>query len=174
MFFKQERIGKNKKHFKILKFRSMRIDAPKNAPTHMLSNPDIYITKVGKFLRKTSLDELPQLFNIFVGQMSVIGPRPALFNQDDLIMQRDLYGANDVKPGLSGLAQIKGRDELEIEVKAKYDGEYVEKMSLWLDIKILFLTVFKVFRSDGVKEGGPSKEENDSSVSTDEKEEMKQ
>lgn len=154
VFFKQERIGKGKKHFKILKFRTMRTDTPKDCPTHLLENPDQYITKIGKFLRKTSLDELPQIFNIFVGQMSIIGPRPALWNQFDLIEERDKYGANDVKPGLTGWAQINGRDELEIPVKAKLDGEYVEKMSFRFDIKCFFGTVISVLKSDGVVEGG--------------------
>ena len=152
--FTQKRVGKGKKHFKIYKFRTMRIDTPHDAPTHMLTNPDQWITKVGGFLRKTSLDELPQIFNIFLGQMSVIGPRPALWNQDDLIAERDKYGANDVRPGLTGWAQINGRDELEIPVKAKLDGEYIEKMSLGFDIKCFFLTVTSVLKSDGVVEGG--------------------
>ena len=132
----------------------MRIDTPHDVPTHMLENPEQYITKVGKFLRKTSLDELPQIFNIFAGQMSVIGPRPALWNQYDLIAERDKYGANDVKPGLTGWAQINGRDELEIPVKARLDGEYVEKLSLFFDIKCFVGTVFSVLRHDGVVEGG--------------------
>lgn len=152
--FTQKRVGKNKELFKIYKFRTMRIDTPRDAPTHMLTNPDQWITKVGGFLRKTSLDELPQIFNIFLGQMSVIGPRPALWNQDDLIAERDKYGANDVRPGLTGWAQINGRDELEIPVKAKLDGEYIEKMSLGFDIKCFFLTVTSVLKSDGVVEGG--------------------
>jgi len=152
--FTQKRVGKNKELFKIYKFRTMRIDTPHDAPTHMLTNPDQWITKVGGFLRKTSLDELPQIFNIFLGQMSVIGPRPALWNQDDLIAERDKYGANDVRPGLTGWAQINGRDELEIPVKAKLDGEYIEKMSLGFDIKCFFLTVTSVLKSDGVVEGG--------------------
>lgn len=132
----------------------MYIDTPKEVPTHLLSNPEQYITKVGKFLRKTSLDELPQVFNILKGDMSVIGPRPALWNQYDLIEERDKYGANDIKPGLTGWAQINGRDELEIEVKAKLDGEYVKKMSLWFDIKCFIGTIFSVLKSDGVVEGG--------------------
>lgn len=154
VFFKQKRVGIHKSYFNILKFRTMRIDTPHDMPTHMLSNPDMWITKVGKFLRKTSLDELPQLFNIFVGDMSVIGPRPALWNQDDLIAERDKYGANDVKPGLTGWAQINGRDELEIDVKAKLDGEYVEKMSFGFDCKCFFGTITSVLKSDGVVEGG--------------------
>lgn len=154
VFFKQKRVGIHKTYFNILKFRTMRIDTPHDMPTHMLSNPDMWITKVGKFLRKTSLDELPQLFNIFVGDMSVIGPRPALWNQDDLIAERDKYGANDVKPGLTGWAQINGRDELEIDVKAKLDGEYVENMSFGFDCKCFFGTITSVLKSDGVVEGG--------------------
>lgn len=154
VLFKQKRVGKNKKHFNILKFRTMRIDTPHDAPTHELSDPKKWITKVGGFLRKTSLDELPQIFNIFVGQMSIIGPRPALWNQYDLIEERDKYGANDVRPGLTGWAQINGRDELEIPVKAKLDGEYIEKQSFFFDIRCFFGTIFSVLRSDGVVEGG--------------------
>ena len=154
IFFKQKRVGKDKSYFNILKFRTMRIDTPKDCPTHLLSNPDQYITKVGKFLRKTSLDELPQIFNIFKGDMSVIGPRPALWNQDDLVAERDKYGVNEVTPALTGWAQVNGRDELPIPVKAKLDGEYVKKISLIFDIKCLFLTVVSVFKSDGVVEGG--------------------
>lgn len=153
VFFKQKRVGKNKKHFYILKFRTMRTDTPKDMPTHMLKNPEMFITKVGKFLRKTSLDELPQIINILKGEMSIIGPRPALWNQYDLIEERDKYGANDVYPGLTGWAQIKGRDELPIDIKAKYDGEYVERMSFAFDLKIFFKTIFSVLRSEGVKEG---------------------
>ena len=154
ILFKQKRVGFHKSYFNILKFRTMYIDTPKEVPTHLLSNPEQYITKVGKFLRKTSLDELPQVFNILKGDMSVIGPRPALWNQYDLIEERDKYGANDIKPGLTGWAQINGRDELEIEVKAKLDGEYVKKMSLWFDIKCFIGTIFSVLKSDGVVEGG--------------------
>ena len=153
IFFKQDRIGKNKKIFKVYKFRTMRIDTPNNIPTHMLSNPDMYITKIGKFLRKTSIDELPQLLNILKGQMAFVGPRPALYNQDDLVALRDKYHANDIKPGLTGLAQVKGRDELPIEIKAQYDGEYIKKLSIWFDIKICFMTLFAVFTHKGVKEG---------------------
>ncbi len=153
VFFKQNRIGKNKNTFKILKFRTMRIDTPKDMPTHMLKDPDKYITRVGKFLRKTSLDELPQLFNIIAGHMAVVGPRPALWNQYDLIAERDKYHANSIRPGLTGWAQVNGRDELEIEVKARYDGEYVERMSFLFDLKCIFVTVFKVAKSDGVVEG---------------------
>ena len=154
VFFKQKRVGIHKTHFNILKFRTMRIDTPRDMPTHMLENPEQWITKVGGFLRKTSLDELPQIFNIFMGQMSIIGPRPALWNQFDLIEERDKYGANDVPPGLTGWAQINGRDELEIPVKAKLDGEYVEKQSFWFDCKCFFGTIFSVLKSDGVVEGG--------------------
>ena len=154
VLFKQDRIGKNKKIFKILKFRSMYIDTDPNAPTHQLGNAKSHITKVGRFIRKTSIDELPQLFNILSGKMSFVGPRPALWNQDDLIAERDKYHANDVKVGLTGLAQISGRDELEIPVKAKLDGEYVEKRGFFYDIGLIFKTVFTVFKSDGVVEGG--------------------
>lgn len=154
VFFKQKRIGKNKTFFNILKFRTMRTDTPKDCPTHLLENPDQYITKVGKFLRKTSLDELPQIFNIFKGDMSVIGPRPALWNQDDLIAERDKYGVNELKPGLTGWAQVNGRDELPIPVKAKLDGEYVNRISFAFDVKCLLLTIVSVFKSDGVVEGG--------------------
>lgn len=154
VFFKQKRVGKNKTCFNILKFRTMRIDAPKDTPTHLLENPEQYITKIGKFLRKSSLDELPQIWNILIGQMSIIGPRPALWNQNDLIAERDKYGANNVTPGLTGWAQINGRDELPIEVKARLDGEYVRKMGLWMDIKCFFGTIISVFRRDGVVEGG--------------------
>ncbi len=153
IFFKQRRIGKNKKYFIIYKFRTMRSDTPTNIPTHLLENPDFYITRVGKILRRTSLDELPQIINILKGDMSIVGPRPALWNQEDLILERDKYGANDIKPGLTGWAQVNGRDELEIPVKAKFDGEYVEKMSFFFDIKVLFKTVAKVIKHDGVVEG---------------------
>lgn len=153
ILFKQKRVGKNKKMFHILKFRTMRIDTPKDTPTHMLKNADMYITRAGKFLRKTSLDELPQLLNILVGEMSIIGPRPALYNQEDLISKRDIYGANNILPGLTGLAQISGRDELEINEKARLDGEYVTKMSLRFDIKIFFMTIVSVLKHDGVVEG---------------------
>lgn len=153
IFFKQKRVGIHKTHFKLYKFRSMKIDTP-DIPTHLLENPEQYISGIGKFLRKTSLDELPQLFNIISGKMSIIGPRPALWNQDDLIAERDKYGANDVLPGLTGWAQINGRDELEIPVKAKLDGEYVEKMSFLFDCKCFFGTIGSVLKSDGVVEGG--------------------
>ncbi len=153
VFFIQERVGKNKKSFKLYKFRSMKTTTPKNVPTHLMENPEQYITRIGRFIRKTSLDELPQLLNILSGKMSVVGPRPALPNQIDLIAERDKYGANDVRPGLTGLAQISGRDELPIDVKAKYDGEYVQKLSFLFDCKCLFGTVLPVIRGDGVKEG---------------------
>ena len=152
--FKQNRVGKNKKIFKILKFRTMKTSTPRDVPTHMLENPDQYFTPIGKFLRKTSLDELPQLFNILFGQMAIIGPRPALWNQDDLIAERDKYGANSIRPGLTGWAQINGRDELEIPVKAKLDGEYVEKLSFAFDVKCFFGTIKSVLKHDGVVEGG--------------------
>ena len=153
VLFKQKRVGIHKSHFNILKFRTMRIDTPKDTPTHLLENPDQWITRVGRFLRKTSLDELPQIWNIFVGQMSIIGPRPALWNQYDLIAERDKYGANDVPVGLTGWAQINGRDELPIEVKAKLDGEYVKKIGLMMDVKCFFMTILSVVKSDGVVEG---------------------
>ena len=153
ILFKQKRVGIHKRHFNILKFRTMRIDTPKDTPTHLLENPEQYITKVGKFLRKTSLDELPQLFNIFVGHMAIIGPRPALWNQFDLIEERDKYGANDVRPGLTGWAQINGRDELEIRVKARLDGEYVERLSFLFDLKCFFGTIAPVLKATGVAEG---------------------
>lgn len=154
VFFRQKRVGIHKTHFNILKFRTMRIDTPRDMPTHMLENPEQWITKMGKFLRKTSLDELPQIFNILAGQMSVIGPRPALWNQYDLLEERDKYGANDVLPGLTGWAQINGRDELEIPVKARLDGEYVEKMSFLFDSKCFLGTITAVLGSKGVVEGG--------------------
>ena len=154
IFFKQKRVGIHKSHFNILKFRTMRIDTPKDVPTHLLENPEQYITGIGKFLRKTSLDELPQLFNILKGDMAVIGPRPALWNQYDLIAERDKYGANDILPGLTGWAQITGRDELEIDVKARLDGEYVQKMSFLFDCKCFFGTITSVLHHDGVVEGG--------------------
>ena len=154
VLFKQKRAGKGKSHFYILKFRTMRIDTPKDMPTHLLANPEQYITRVGKFLRKTSLDELPQLINILKGDMAIIGPRPALWNQFDLIAERDKYGANDIRPGLTGWAQINGRDELEIDVKAKLDGEYVQRLSFGFDVKCFLGTIAAVLRSDGVVEGG--------------------
>ena len=154
VLFRQKRVGIHKTHFSILKFRTMRIDTPKDTPTHLLENPQQWITRVGGFLRKTSLDELPQIFNIFAGHMSVIGPRPALWNQFDLIEERDKYGANDVLPGLTGWAQINGRDELPIDIKARLDGEYVRRLSLGFDIKCFFGTILSVAKSDGVVEGG--------------------
>lgn len=154
VLFKQKRVGIYKTHFNILKFRTMRIDTPKDTPTHLLNEPDQYITRVGKFLRKTSLDELPQIINILCGTMSCIGPRPALWNQYDLIAERDKYGANDVMPGLTGWAQINGRDELPIEVKARLDGEYVKKMSIGMDMKCFFGTIVSVIKHEGVVEGG--------------------
>ncbi|WP_094603863.1 Undecaprenyl phosphate N,N'-diacetylbacillosamine 1-phosphate transferase [Sporomusa silvacetica DSM 10669] len=153
VFFKQKRIGKNKKEFYILKFRTMRTDTPQDKPTHLLQNSDIFITNVGRVLRKTSLDELPQIINILKGEMSIIGPRPALWNQYDLIVERDIYGANDLYPGLTGWAQINGRDELPIDVKARFDGEYVTRMSFSFDVEIFFKTVFTVLKSEGVREG---------------------
>ena len=153
-FFTQKRVGKNKALFELHKFRSMKMCTPRDTPTHLLENPEQYITRVGRFLRKSSLDELPQVWDIFVGKMSIIGPRPALWNQYDLIEERDKYGANDVLPGLTGWAQINGRDELEIPVKAKYDGEYVQNMSFQFDFKCFVGTIFSVLKSDGVVEGG--------------------
>lgn len=153
-FFTQKRVGIGKTYFKLHKFRSMKMCTPHDTPTHLLENPEQYITRMGKFLRKSSLDELPQIWDIFVGNMSIIGPRPALWNQDDLIAERDKYGANDVRPGLTGWAQINGRDELEIDVKAKFDGEYVEKMSFAFDVKCFFGTIVSVLKHDGVVEGG--------------------
>lgn len=152
-FFKQKRVGINKSYFNLYKFRSMRVDTP-DIPTHLLENPKQYISKVGAFLRKTSLDELPQMWNILKGDMSIIGPRPALWNQDDLIAERDKYGANDIRPGLTGWAQINGRDELEIPVKAALDGEYIKKMGFLFDCKCFFGTILSVLKHDGVVEGG--------------------
>ena len=154
VLFRQKRVGLGKSHFYILKFRTMRTDTPKDMPTHLLANPDQYITLVGRFLRKTSLDELPQLFNILLGHMAIIGPRPALWNQFDLIAERDKYGANDVRPGLTGWAQINGRDELEIDVKARLDGEYVQNLSFAFDVKCFLGTIRAVLSRDGVVEGG--------------------
>ena len=154
VFFKQKRVGINKSHFYILKYRTMRVDTPKDIPTHLMQNPEQYITIMGRFMRKYSLDELPQLFNILVGEMSFVGPRPALWNQHDLIEERDKYNANKVQVGLTGWAQINGRDELPIEVKAKMDGEYVLKRSFWFDMLCLYKTVFAVSNAKGVKEGG--------------------
>lgn len=154
VLFKQKRFGINKSYFYILKFRTMRIDTPQDTPTHLLQDPAQYITKVGGFLRKTSLDELPQMWNILVGQMSLIGPRPALWNQEDLITERDKYGANNVKPGLTGWAQINGRDELEIPFKAKLDGDYINKISFYFDCKCFFGTIKSILKHEGVVEGG--------------------
>lgn len=154
VFFTQKRVGKNKQYFKLHKFRSMRVSTPHDVPTHMLENPEQYITKVGLFIRRLSLDELPQIWDIFVGTISVLGPRPGLWNQDLLIAERDKYGANNVKPGLTGWAQICGRDELEIEDKARLDGEYVEKLSFLFDCRCFFGTIISVLRGDGVVEGG--------------------
>lgn len=154
VFFYQKRVGIHKTHFNIMKFRTMRMDTPRDCPTHLLENPERYITRVGKLLRKTSLDELPQIFQIFTGKMSVIGPRPALWNQFDLIEERDRYGANDIRPGLTGWAQINGRDELAIDVKARLDGEYARKLSFLFDCKCFFGSVVAVLKHDGVVEGG--------------------
>lgn len=160
IIFKQKRVGINKTHFMIWKFRTMRTDTPKDTPTHLLKNPEQYITGVGRFLRKTSLDELPQIFNILSGKMAIVGPRPALWNQQDLIDERDKYGANKVLPGLTGWAQINGRDELPIDVKAKLDGEYVRRMSFLFDMKCILKTIGSVVKSDGVVEGGTGVSEN--------------
>ena len=154
VLFRQKRVGKGKELFAILKFRTMRTDTPKDVPTHLLQDPNAYITRSGHFLRKTSLDELPQIWNILVGQMSIVGPRPALWNQYDLLEERDKYGANDVTPGLTGWAQVNGRDELEIPVKAKLDGEYVARLSFGMDLKCFFLTIARVLTHKGVVEGG--------------------
>jgi len=154
VFFKQKRVGFNKIHFNILKFRTMRIDTPKDMPTHLLKNPEQYITKVGKFLRKTSLDELPQIMNIIAGSMAVVGSRPALWNQYDLIAERDKYGANNIRPGLTGWVRINGRDTVSIEDKAKYDGDYVENLGVKMDVKCFFGTIATVLKREGVVEGG--------------------
>ena len=156
VFFKQKRVAKGKTYFNILKFRTMYTETPKDMPTHLLKDPDAYITKVGRFLRKTSLDELPQLFNILKGDMAIVGPRPALWNQYDLLEARDKGKSNQIRPGLTGWAQIHGRDELEIGVKAAYDNEYADKISLGMDIHCIFGTVLCVLKQDGVMEGGPS------------------
>lgn len=158
VLFKQKRIGRGKTHFFIYKFRTMKVDTPKDMPTHLLENPEQYITKTGRFLRKTSLDELPQILNILSGSMSIIGPRPALWNQYDLIEERDKYMANSVRPGLTGWAQINGRDELPIKQKALLDGEYIQKLSPLMDIKCFFLTIVSVLRSEGVVEGASQTE----------------
>ena len=156
VFFSQNRIGINKTYFRLYKFRTMKMSTPHDTPTHLLMNPEQYITRVGKFLRSTSLDELPQLFNILIGQMAIIGPRPALWNQDDLIAERDKYGANDVRPGLTGWAQINGRDELEIVEKARLDGEYVRNISFLFDLKCFIGTIKVVVKREGIKEGSQS------------------
>ncbi len=156
VFFKQKRVGIDKTHFNIIKFRSMSVNAPKDMPTHMLANPEAFLSKWQRFIRKSSIDELPQLFCILKGEMSIIGPRPALWNQYDLIEERDKYGANSVRPGLTGWAQINGRDELPVEVKAKFDGEYVEKLNFIFDCKCFFGTIFKVLKYEGVVEGEAS------------------
>ena len=155
VFFRQKRVGIHKTYFNIVKFRSMRQDTPHDMPTHLLNDPQRWITKTGRFLRKTSLDELLQIAQIFTGKMSIIGPRPALWNQYDLIAQRDQYGANDITPGLTGWAQVNGRDELEIEEKARLDGEYAQNISFGMDMKIFWMTVKNVLRGSGVVEGGP-------------------
>jgi len=157
VFFKQKRYGRDRKFFMIYKFRSMYTDAPKDVPTHLLQNPAAFITPVGRFLRKSSLDELPQVLNILKGDLALVGPRPALWNQDDLIAEREKYGANAIPVGLTGLAQIRGRDELPIDVKAAYDGEYARRMGFFLDIRILVGTVFNTVLGRGVVEGGPGK-----------------
>lgn len=154
VFFRQERIGIHKTHFMILKFRTMRVDTPKDIPTHLMQHSEDYITKIGRFLRRTSLDELPQLINIVRGDMAIVGPRPALWNQQDLIDERDKYGANDIRPGLTGWAQVHGRDELDIQTKARYDGEYAEKLGPIIDLKCFFLSFSKVITEEGVVEGG--------------------
>ena len=163
VFFKQQRVGKNKELFSILKFRSMPVSAPRDIPTHQLKASDYTLTRFQKFLRKSSIDELPQLFCILSGKMSVIGPRPALWNQDDLVAERDKYGANDVRPGLTGWAQINGRDELEIPVKARLDGEYVRRLSFLFDCKCFFGTIRSVIRSEGFVEAAASAESNPTS-----------
>lgn len=161
VFFRQKRVGIHKSYFMIYKFRTMRTDAPQNTPTHLLQNPETYITPIGRFLRAYSLDELPQLINILKGEMSVVGPRPALWNQYDLIEAREAVHANDVRPGLTGWAQINGRDELPIDVKAGLDGEYIQRMSLLFDIRCIFGTVFSVLRHEGVREGAQEARKHD-------------
>ncbi len=163
VFFRQKRVGIHKSHFYILKFRTMKVSTPKDTPTHLLDNPQQYITRVGRVLRKTSMDELPQIFQIFTGKMSFVGPRPALWNQFDLIEERDKYGANDVMPGLTGWAQINGRDELPIDVKARFDGEYARKQSFLFDCRCFFGTFLAVLRHDGVVEGGTGQLEKEKS-----------
>lgn len=159
VFFLQKRVGIHKTHFHIIKFRTMRSDTPKDVPTHLLEHPEIYITRLGKMMRKLSLDELPQLINILKGDMSIVGPRPALWNQYDLLEERDKYGANDVVPGLTGWAQINGRDELDIPEKAKLDGHYVRQMGLAMDMRCFFGTIAVLLKSEGVVEGKSNNEE---------------
>lgn len=164
VFFTQKRVGLHKRYFQILKFRTMKMCTPHDMPTHLLQKPEQYITRVGGFLRKTSLDELPQILQIWTGSMSIIGPRPALWNQEDLIEERDRYGANDIRPGLSGWAQINGRDELPVTVKARYDGEYVEKLSFLFDCRCFFGTIIKVLRREGVVEGAVGQDQDEDAV----------
>ena len=167
VLFRQKRVGINKTYFNILKFRTMKIDTPKDMPTHLLKDPQQYITKVGGFLRKTSLDELPQIINILKGDMAIVGPRPALWNQYDLIEERDKYGANDILPGLTGWAQINGRDELPIAVKARLDGEYVKHMGFLMDVRCILGTVISVVRQEGIVEGGTGELERQNEESAD-------
>lgn len=167
VLFRQKRVGINKTYFNILKFRTMKIDTPKDMPTHLLKDPQQYITKVGGFLRKTSLDELPQIINILKGDMAIVGPRPALWNQYDLIEERDKYGANDILPGLTGWAQINGRDELPIAVKARLDGEYVKRMGFLMDVRCILGTVISVARQEGIVEGGTGELERQNEESAD-------
>lgn len=167
VLFRQKRVGINKTYFNILKFRTMKIDTPKDMPTHLLKDPQQYITKVGGFLRKTSLDELPQIINILKGDMAIVGPRPALWNQYDLIEERDKYGANDILPGLTGWAQINGRDELSIAVKARLDGEYVKHMGFLMDVRCILGTVISVVRQEGIVEGGTGELERQNEESAD-------
>lgn len=167
VLFRQKRVGINKTYFNILKFRTMKIDTPKDMPTHLLKDPQQYITKVGGFLRKTSLDELPQIINILKGDMAVVGPRPALWNQYDLIEERDKYGANDILPGLTGWAQINGRDELPIAVKARLDGEYVKRMGFLMDVRCILGTVISVVKQEGIVEGGTGELERQNEESAD-------
>lgn len=167
VLFRQKRVGINKTYFNILKFRTMKIDTPKDMPTHLLEDPQQYITKVGGFLRKTSLDELPQIINILKGDMAIVGPRPALWNQYDLIEERDKYGANDILPGLTGWAQINGRDELPIAVKARLDGEYVKRMGFLMDVRCILGTVISVVKREGIVEGGTGQLERQNEESAD-------
>lgn len=167
VLFRQKRVGINKTYFNILKFRTMKIDTPKDMPTHLLKDPQQYITKVGEFLRKTSLDELPQIINILKGDMAIVGPRPALWNQYDLIEERDKYGANDILPGLTGWAQINGRDELPIAVKARLDGEYVKRMGFLMDVRCILGTVISVVKQEGIVEGGTGELERQNEESAD-------